>query len=283
MQTTEQQLASFLLPFRVMLSILKGCSFAPIRFMYPERREKGLDPLLSGAGTVVLVLFQLGRAPGWSLSAHKVWCFILIFFYFSALPFYKSVKICDIPILYMFAIQVCFATSTTCRAESRLVFLWSRRAQSNESPGLSTPQWRVFCMCLHTVCCFTFIIDVLPCPVLWHLPDWVKYQWLYENLTLHSFLKTPSLIFFLLLPWEQDHDGVPEALIILYSQFLTPAQVVIVPFFFSWEHFWHCLLKVNLQISNALKKKVAIYSTANALLKSIFKLNLWMTLHDWRP
>lgn len=64
MQTTEQQLASFLLPFRVMLSILKGCSFAPIRFMYPERREKGLDPLLSGAGTVVLVLFQLGRAPG---------------------------------------------------------------------------------------------------------------------------------------------------------------------------------------------------------------------------
>lgn len=196
MQTTEQQLASFLLPFRVMLSILKDCSFAPIRFMYPERREKGLDPLLSDASTVVLVLFQLGRAPGWSLSAHKVWCFILIFFYFSALPFYKSVKICDIPILYTFAIQVCFATSTTCRAESRLVFLWSRRAQSNESPGLSTPKWRVFCMCLRTVCCFTFIIDVLPCPVLWHLPDWVKYQWLYENLTLHSFLKTPSLIFF---------------------------------------------------------------------------------------
>lgn len=89
-------------------------------------------------------------------------------------------------------------------------------------------------MCLCTMCCFTFIVDVLPCPVLWHLLDCVKYQWLYGNLALHSFLKNP-LFDFLLLPWEQDHDVVPKALIVLYSQFLTPAQVVIVPFFFFPE------------------------------------------------
>lgn len=52
--------------------------------------------------------------------------------------------------------------------------------------------------------------------------------------SIAEFPKNP-LFDFLLLPWEQDHDVVPKALIVLYSQFLTPAQVVIVPFFFFPE------------------------------------------------
>lgn len=249
--------------------------------MYPERKEGGLDPLLTGSGTVVLVLFQLGRAPVWAASAHKVSCFILIFFHFSALrPSFlricqnlwhsNSLHLCYTSLFcnfkqaihphHLFALFVCLllqtctgtavssfcceltavwqewpsslfisftATmklrpslvqpkpcfqqslehrrlivfhlllmqNTTSRAEGRLVFLWSQWTQSNESPGLSIPWWRVFCMCLCTMCCYTFIVDVLPCPVLWHLLDCVKYQWFYGNLALHSFLKTPCLIF----------------------------------------------------------------------------------------